>query len=721
MRFQCSMRALAAILVILALHVEAVPTFAISLPPGFVSEAVVSNLSSPTTIAFSPDGRMFIGQKDGRVRVFQNGTLLVSDFVNLSAEVNNYWDRGLLGLAIHPNFPAQPYVYLLYTYDPPGTTDNGSGARVSRLVGLTADAATNYNTAVANSAVVLLGTNSQLANIGNSLSNDGPASCENINGFTSYVPDCLPADSPSHTIGTLAFGLDGALFVSNGDGAHFNYTDVRALRALSVDSLAGKVLRIDPLTGQGYPDNPFYDGNPNSNRSKVYSYGLRNPFRVTVDGTTGEPYIGDVGWNAWEEINAGRGKNFGWPCYEGSNTGSAQQSGYATNSATAARCSQLYQEGISAVTQPVYAYSHSGIGASVQAGTFYRGTAYPTQYRGALFYEDYNRDWIKYVTIDANGFGTSFDFALDVSPNGGPVQLLSGPDTNLYYVVYDAGVNTSEVRRIRYQSSTNSPPVAKATATPTSGLPPLAVAFSSNGSSDPDGDSLTYLWNFGDGSTSTLANPSRTYAAEGVFTAMLTVTDSKNASSSDQVVITVGNRRPTATILSPPTGTKYNIGDVITFQGQGTDPEQGQLSGASLVWEALLHHNEHVHFNFFNGTGTTGSFVVTDHGDNTWLELCLTATDNGGLSDRKCVTLLPNTTTLTFKTKPDGLQLVYDGILRTTPFTVTAPVGASREISAPPSQGGKTFRSWSDGGAATHFITVGSQSATFTANYFKNR
>ena len=105
----------------------------------------------------------------------------------------------------------------------------------------------------------------------------------------------------------------------------FNFTDVRALRALSVDSLNGKILRIDPITGEGYPDNPFYNGNPNSNRSKVYSLGLRNPFRTTVNTFTNEPFIGDVGWGTWEELNTGRGKNFGWPCYEGNDVGSAQQ------------------------------------------------------------------------------------------------------------------------------------------------------------------------------------------------------------------------------------------------------------------------------------------------------------------------------------------------------------------------------------------------------------
>jgi len=148
-------------------------SLAISLPAGFTSELFVGGLNYPTTIAFAPDGRLFIGQKDGRVRVFQNGTLLGADFINISSEVNNSGDRGLLGIAVHPTFPNQPYIYLLYTYDPPGTVADGGGARVSRLIRLTADPATSYNTAVANSAVVILGTNSVLANIGNPSTTDG--------------------------------------------------------------------------------------------------------------------------------------------------------------------------------------------------------------------------------------------------------------------------------------------------------------------------------------------------------------------------------------------------------------------------------------------------------------------------------------------------------------------------------------------------------------------
>ena len=208
-----------AILVLSSLAVTFIPVKAATvLPAGFVSEVVVNNLTGPTTIAFAPDGRMFIGQKDGRVRVFQNGVLLPANFINISAQVNNNWDRGLLGIAVHPDFPNTPYVYLLYTYDPPGVTADGGGARVSRLLRVSADP-NNTNVALPGSEVILLGNNSTFANIGDPNSNNLPAESCKSGGV--YVQDCIAADSPSHTIGTVTFGTDGSLFVSSGDGAHF--------------------------------------------------------------------------------------------------------------------------------------------------------------------------------------------------------------------------------------------------------------------------------------------------------------------------------------------------------------------------------------------------------------------------------------------------------------------------------------------------------------------
>jgi PKD repeat protein len=397
---------------------------------------------------------------------------------------------------------------------------------------------------------------------------------------------------------------------------------------------------------------------------------------------------------------------------------SAQQSAYANDPSTQPRCSALYAQGTAAVQAPAAAYPHLGSGASAQAGAIYTGSTFPPQYRGALFIQDYNRDWIRYVTFDSSGKGTINNFGSDVSPNGGgPIQVVQGPDTNLYYVVLNFGVNASEIRRIRYTGGGNSAPTAKATATPTSGPAPLTVSFSSAGSFDPDGQTLTYVWDFGDGQTSTAANPTHTYNTAGTFTATLTVTDTQGASGNSQVVITSGAGAPQVSIASPANNSTFRIGDTISFSGSATDQEDGNLS-SNLRWTILLHHNEHVHSDVFTFTGPSGSFAVQDHGDdNIFMELCASATDSSGLTTQRCVSLMPIKVPYTFLSSPSGMSLSYAGTARVTPFTVNAIVNAPRQIIAADVQNGLNFTSWSDGGARSHIITIQPTTQTLTATY----
>ncbi len=231
--------------------------------PGFVQETVASGLPFATGIAFAPDGRMFIALKGGVVRVYQDGALLPTPFLDITAQVANSNDRGLLGIAVHPDFPATPYLYLLYTWNPPGYANTAGGGRVSRLIRVTADAAQGYDVATAGSDqpqtvaggpghVVLLGTNSTAANIGNPTDGRDTSTASCMTGRSmagAPIEDCLPSDEDSHSIGTVMFGLDGALFVGSGDGSNYTGVDPRALRAQNVDSLAGKLMRLDPVTG----------------------------------------------------------------------------------------------------------------------------------------------------------------------------------------------------------------------------------------------------------------------------------------------------------------------------------------------------------------------------------------------------------------------------------------------------------------------------------------
>ena len=648
-----------------------------TLPSGFSQELVASGVSVPTAFTFLPDGRILIAQKSGLVRIVKNGTLLTAPFIDLRSRVHNWSDHGLLGVAPDPNFATNGYVYLYYALEgDPAAPDTASGAKTTRVTRVTASG----DTASPLSEVVVLGG--------------------------------IPGDVGEHTGGNVKFASDGTMFLSTGDAALASTVDDRALRAQDVDSLAGKLLHIT-TTGQGISTNPFWNGDPNANRSKVWAYGLRNAFRFSLRPGTGVPYVGDVGWKAWEEVNvAAKGANLGWPCYEGN----ARQSGYEPKPT----CQTLYGRGTSAVRFPLYLYAHpagaaSGRGGSVTAGTFYTGSAYPALYQGMYFFGDYVFGWIRYLGVDSTDKLVSgpSDFATAAD---GPVQIEMGSDGLLYYL----SINKGELRRIRYTAGGNTPPKAQASADPTNGLAPLTVNFSSSGSLDPDGDPLTYSWNFGDGSTSTAANPQHTYSADGIYTATLTVSDGRGGTGSASVKISVGNRAPTPVIDAPSPTLRYKVGDVVNYSGSASDPEDGTIPAASLSWQVTLMHcpggDCHSHPST-SGTGSGGSFTVPDHGDDTYFEITLTATDSGGLQGTTKVAVHPQTVKVTLASSPGSLQVVYDGVSATAPLTRTTIVGSTHTIYAPSPQGSQTFGAWSDGGAQQHTVTVGGSDTTYTATF----
>ena len=316
-----------------------------TLPAGFRDSVVLSGLTNPTVLQFAPDGRIFVGQKNGVIKVFQSLTdtspVTVAD---LSNEVDDYWDRGLLGMAIPPDFPANPYIYVLYSYDaPPGGTAPTWHDACPTPPGPTTD------------GCVVSARVARLPITGNVMS--GPEQVL-VSGWCQQFP--------SHSIGTLLFGRDGDLYVGAGDGASFNNVDYGqyganyagdqanpcadppgaagtalspptaeggALRSQSVRradgpaTLDGAVLRVDPATGAGVPGNPFFFSSSDANARRIVAYGLRNPFRFTQRPGTDELWIGDVGWNTWEEMDVVTqpGQNFGWPCNEGPNAESSYQ------------------------------------------------------------------------------------------------------------------------------------------------------------------------------------------------------------------------------------------------------------------------------------------------------------------------------------------------------------------------------------------------------------
>ncbi len=737
------------------------PAEASTLPTGFRDSVVLSGLSSPTVLQFAPDGRIFVAQKNGVIKVFQSLTdTNPATFADLSSEVDDYWDRGLLGLALPADFPASPYVYVLYTYDapiggtaptwndgcptPPGPTTDGClvSARVSRLQ---------------ISGNVMTGTEQVL-----------------INDWCQQFP--------SHSIGTLLFGRDGYLYVGGGDGASFNNVDYGqygatyagdqanscgdppgavgtalsppaaeggALRSQSVRrtdgpaSLDGAVLRVDPATGAGVPGNPFYSSS-DANARRIVAYGLRNPFRFTQRPGTDELWMGDVGWNTWEEINRlvspanTTASNFGWPCYEGA----SPQSGY--QGAGLNLCSSLYSTPGSVIA-PYYTYNHSACvvsypgchtgGSSITGVAFYPGGSYPAQYNGALFFADHTRNEIWAMLPGTNGLPdpSRLQSFVGVDATGGaaghPVDLKIGPGGDLFYVDMDDGT----IHRITYTAA-NQPPTAVVTASPTNGPAPLTVSFDGTGSSDPEGKPLSYSWDLnGDGTFGDATGPtaSYTYATAGVYHPSLKVTDDQGASDTASVTVTVGNTAPTAVIDLPASTLTWRVGDTIPFSGHASDAQDGTLPASALSWSLILHHcftptDCHTHLIQTVNSVSSGSFTAPDHEYPCWLEVQLTATDSGGLTSTTSVRLDPKTVVLTFKTNPGGLilsDLVVNEAPRTTPFSVTVVVGSANSVSAPSPQAFNKstyyFISWSDGSPQSHTITAPSVNTTYTATYRK--
>jgi glucose/arabinose dehydrogenase/predicted phage tail protein len=574
--------------------------------PRFTSEVVATFAPfSLVGMRWAPDGRLFVWQKNGVVRVIKNGALLPTPFIDLSAHVNTFDDRGMWGLAFHPDFVNNGHVFLTYVHEPAGDP-NDAGSKTARLVRVTADPA-NPDRALVESETILL---------------------------------TVPNFSGTHTLGALRFAPDGKMFVASGDGADASGVDPNSMGAQDLSSLRGKILRINE-DGSAPGDNPFDDGT-NSDRSKIWALGIRNPFSFHLHPSTGEPYFADVGWNTWEEINRPvRGGNYGWPCYEGNGPQSAYRSAFP-------ECAEL-----TGVTSPLFTYDHS-VGSAAIGGGVYTGSAYPQEYVGNLFFADYPGSWIRRIVFDAAGAVSSVQyFATDVQ---NPVAMEQGPDGMLYYHSFSTG----QLRRIRYNG-----PKAVAAAAPRWGDSPLSVNFSSVGSASADGSALSYLWNFGDGTTSTEANPVHSYVSGSVrsFTATLTVTATNGQTASASVLITINSTPPVPVIQTPQDGTLVRPGQVVTYQGSATDPDE-ILAPTALRWTVLLHHNTHVH-TFIGSTGTGGSFEAEFHGVGTYAyEVMLAATDSSGLSTSVSV-LLP---------------VVPDTAGPTVPGNVSAQVVGSNQI-----------------------------------------
>jgi glucose/arabinose dehydrogenase len=419
------------ILVAAALLVAAVTVFALggddqpTPARGFADEIVLLGLREPLAVAFARDGRVFVAEKRGRVLEFSAlGSRRPRVYADLGSRVFSNGDRGLFGLALHPSFPARPFVYVLYTFDGPvgGRRPLGRG----RCQGLFEGACP---------------VSGRLARI-------EPDGAERVllSGWCQQYP--------SHGVGDLSFGPDGLLYASGGEGASYDRVDTGeagnvcgdpsgeggALRAQDAATdrdplgVSGSVVRVDPTSGS----------------RRLVAYGFRNPFRVAFRPGSSELWIGDVGSTRADELNVvdGAPGNFGWPCYEGE----APLRSY--DEANVPICERLYESG--SVAPPDVAFARDepvvdgdGCGEGTQALSgvaFYRGGSYPERYGGALFVADFVRGCIWAIPADANGRPEPERIELFRRDVASPVRLLTGPGGDLFYLDFAGGA----LHRIRY-------------------------------------------------------------------------------------------------------------------------------------------------------------------------------------------------------------------------------------------------------------------------------
>ena len=383
---------------------------------------------------------------------------------------------------------------------------------------------------------------------------------------------------------------------------------------------------------------------------------------------------------------------------------------------------------------PYYTYAHGAkvfpeescpTGSSSISGLAFNpaGSPWPAEFDGALLFADYSRGCIWAMERGGATLPNTGKIRAFRTNASGAVEIQFGPGGDLFY----ADFNGNLIRRIHYTPG-NQAPRAVVSATPTNGATPLHVDFSATGSSDPDpGDTIGYEWDLdGDGEYDDATGPTAefTYPDAGSYLAGVRVTDDHGASATDAVAIRAGNTPPTATITSPTVGFTWKVGDPIAFQGTATDAQDGTLPPSALSWKLALQHcpsNCHEH-TVETWIGDHDPIGAPDHEYPSYLELTLTATDSGGLTDTRTIRLDPKTVTLSFASNPSGLALTLNGASFTTPFTKTVIQKSDNGLVAPTPQtlpsGTYDFTSWSDGGARVHQITANAN-GTFTATFTK--
>lgn len=698
-----SIAALFAVSLIPAFPVAAASVY----PAGFSDVLVAGGLAQPVAMEFAPDGRLFITEKAGNVRIVKNGNLLPTPFASLTVDASA--ERGLLGVTVDPNFAINHYIYVHYMS--PSAGPGGTHGRISRL------------TASATDLDVM------------------------EPGSETYLIDDIPSPTGIHDGGEIHFGIDGKLYAAIGDGG-FGST-----RSQDMNSLGGKILRINS-DGSIPADNPFVG--VAGARPEIYALGMRNPFTFAIDPVSGQIFANDVGQDTWEEIDdIHKGANYGWPICEGVCNNPAYTDPvytYNHNGTGHSITGGAFYHGTNYPAQYANQYFFGDYTAGfiktldfangAQATDFGNTVKSPVNIKsgpdGNLYYTSItsgNVYKIQYSpssppALPGSGNGLYGSYYNNKTMTGAPVLSRVDPTINFdwgagspdrsinvdqfsaqwtgqvqaqYSQDYTFSVNGDDGVRLSVNGVVVVDKYVDQPATETSGTISLLAG-------QKYAIKLEYFESYGNAVAQlSWASPSQP----------------KVIIPQSQLFATLPGTAPVATIATPLQNQTYNAGDTINYGGSATDAEDGILPASAYAWTVVYHHAYHTHpFSGPTRGSTTGSFLIPTVGEpsaDTYYELQLTVTDSSGQTNTASRTIYPNKSTISLATNITGASLSLDAQPKVMPYSVVGVAGFSRNLSAPLSQTvsgmNYNFVSWSDGGLADHTITTALTDTLYTATY----
>ena len=640
------------------------------LPSGFV-RSQIAQVNAATRMAFAPDGRIFVAELGGRLRVIKNGELLPTPFVTITV-AGGGGERGLAGIVLDPNFAVNHYIYVYYTAPTPTIH--------SRLSRFTA----NGDVAVAGSESVILELDTQ----------------------TGIV----------HNAGALKFWYDGTLLISTGE-------NTTPSNSQDLSNLLGKILRID-VRSDDFPSDPNRNYSIPSNnpfrtvagaRPEIWAYGLRNPWSIAIQRGTNRIFIDDVGSTLFEEINEGHaGCNYGWPITEG-----------YTNDPRF--CSPLFTYN----RHTGFPLGCAIVGGAFYNPPIQK---FPSQYLGKYFFADYCNWWIHILdttTLTASPFATGLGniSSIEVGPDGNlyylQIDLTTGMST-----VNRISYNGILAPQINTQPADQLAPVGYS-ATFTAGAdgdPPLNYQWQKNGVAIQGATSSSYttpLVTLNDNAATFRCTITNGFGSATTREAVLTVI------TEQPPVPTIELPHPNTYYDAGDTisfaGSAVDGHDIITH-----DPQDGVLGPNAFTWQILFEHhplnnpNHHTHPFFPPTSGIAGGTVTLNFGEtdpDVWYRIFFTARDSYGLSTTIFRDVFPRHVQLRVTSDPALFPVQLDGSPKDSPYPFWSVVNMMRTIGVDTPQvlNGLIydFVSWSDHGARVHDISAPRTATGYVANFWK--